>query len=177
MNPMQSLQPVFGAVVDDDTAVRLAAQRLRSTLRLNAVSSGLGGLLAAAAPGLLDRSLDTGQPGWVRSIGAGLIVFAAAVFITAGARLTRLLRFTPIIVAGDAVWVASSAATISAGWYSSLGAAVVGAVAVMVACFAALQAITWRRTRASRPMSARADGAPPVEVACGTAFDEGVARS
>jgi len=176
MNPMQSRQPVFGPVVDDGTAVRLAAQRLRNTLRLNAVTSGLGGLFAAAAPGPLDRWLDTGQPEWVRTIGAGLIVFAAAVFITAGARLSHLLRFTPIIVAGDAVWVASSTTTIGAGWYSGLGAAVVGAVAIMVACFAVRQAITWHRTRAYRPISARADETPPVEVACGIAFDEGVAR-
>lgn len=122
-----------------------AARALRTTLRLNAATSLLGGLAAMAAAGPVDRLLGTGEPGWVRLVGAGLVLFAGGVAATSGATVDRLARRTPVISAADATWVAASAATIAAGWYSAGGTAIVAAVAVAVAAFCARQLILVRR--------------------------------
>lgn len=162
---MSAAQPsLLGPVVDGNTELRLAAQRLRNTLRLNALTSGIGGFVAAAAPGVIDRWLDTGRPAWVRAVGIGLVVFAVTVFAVGGARMSRLLRWTPVIVAGDVAWVVASAGTIASDWYATGGDVLVGGVAVMVAAFAVRQATTSRRTRAGRPSQREVDEVPPVEV-------------
>lgn len=164
MNQTHPMRTASGPVVDGHTPVRLAAQRLRNTLRLNSVTSGLGGAFALAAPTVLDGWLDTGRAGWVRAVGAGLVLFAGTVFVVAGARMSRLLRWTPFIVAGDLAWVIASAATIAAGWYATAGDWVIGGVAAMVAVFAVRQAITWQRTRAAAGAGGCPDEFPPIEV-------------
>jgi hypothetical protein len=163
MNNTRPMLTASGPVVDHHTPVRLAAQRLRNTLRLNSVTSGLGGAFAVAAPTVLDGWLDTGRAGWVRAIGAGLVLFAGMVFVVAGTRMSRLLRWTPFIVAGDLAWVVASAATIAVGTYSTVGTVVIGGVAAMVAVFAVRQAITWRSTRATAATGCP-DESPPIEV-------------
>ncbi len=67
----------------------------------------------------------------------------------------------------DAVWVAATAVTVAAGWYSTAGVVVVGLVAVMVAAFGVAQLRAWQRLRTAvgtRPAS-MFDEVPPVEVA------------
>ncbi len=154
--------PGAGTVVDKSTPARAAAQRLRDTLRLNATTSMLGGLTAAVAAGPLDRVLGTGQVTAVRLVGAGLFVFAVDVLAVAGARISRLRRWAPVIVVGDALWVAGSIAAIVAGWFSATGAVVVSLVAVMVGAFAVRQWTSWRRF--ARVDVRAVDEAPPVEV-------------
>ncbi|MGD9702877.1 MAG: SRPBCC family protein [Ilumatobacteraceae bacterium] len=155
---------LIGPVVDGHTPTRLAAQRLRNTLRLNAATSLAGGALAAVAPSRVDGWLDTGHAGSVRVVGLGLAVFVVGVVITAGARMSRLLRWVPVVVVGDAVWVLASVVTIFAGWYAVAGDLIVGAVAVMVAAFAFAQCAGWLRTRSSIVDLVAVDEAPPVEV-------------
>jgi hypothetical protein len=127
------------------TSAAEAADALRTTLRLNATTSLLGGLAAIAAAGPIDRLLGTGEPGWVRVTGVGLLLFAGGVAATSGATVDRLARRTPLISAADATWVAASAGTIAAGWYSARGTAIVAAGAVGVAAFCAGQLVLVRR--------------------------------
>jgi hypothetical protein len=152
--------------VDQHTPARAALQRVRNTLRLNAFTSLLGGLAAAVPAGLTDRALGTHHSGWVRVVGLGLVLFAIDVATIAGARASRLLRWTPVIIAADIARVFASIATIVAGWYSTSGAIVVGALAVIVGSFAARQFVTHRRAkRATADVIAAIDESPPIEVA------------
>jgi hypothetical protein len=127
------------------TTTSAAEDALRTTLRLNAATSLLGGLAATAAAGPVDRLLGTREPGWVRVMGVGLLLFAGGVAATSGATVDRLARRTPFISAADATWVAASTATIAAGWYSVRGKAIVAAGAVGVAAFCARQLVLVRR--------------------------------
>lgn len=54
-----------GAVLDADTPGRLAAQRLRNTLRLNAGFSTVTGVVLAAVPERIAGVIGTGHPGWL----------------------------------------------------------------------------------------------------------------
>jgi hypothetical protein len=153
-------------LADLHTPPRRAAQRLRNTLRLNATTSLLGGVVAVAMPGPLDGVLGTGHSGWVRLVGAGLVVFAAELFLLAGARLGRLLRWTPAVIAADLAWVAGTATTIGIRWYRDEGVVVITAVAVMVGVFAVAQFAGWRGARVLRSSAVSdLDQAPPVEIA------------
>jgi hypothetical protein len=155
----------LGPVVDAQTPIRVAAQRLRNTLRLNALTSASSGLVAAIAGGPVDRLLGTDSPGLVRLIGIGLVGFALGVLAIAGARLSRVLRWSAAVIAADVVWVIASVATIAAGWYSTSGTIAVAAVATMVATFAIRQITTRRRTlRTGYAGSVDVDESPPVEV-------------
>lgn len=152
--------------VDEHTSARLAAQRLRNTLRANAATSFCGGFVATLAPGTLDRLLGTGETGWIRLVGIGLIGFALAVGTVGASRTSTMLRATPAITSADTGWSLASAITIAAGWFDTAGAVVVGAVAIVVAVFAARQMRHGRRTHRHSPASIDAfDETPAVEVA------------
>ena len=157
----------LGPVVDDLTPVRSAAQPLRNTLRINALTSTLGGLVCVLAGGWTSTTLGTGHAGLLRLVGLSLVVFAVGVAAVAGARVSKLSRWSPVVSTADAVWVAATVATVAAGWYSPLGVAVVGGVALMVGGFGVAQFRAWRHLRsvvATRLMSTF-DELPPVEVA------------
>lgn len=127
----------------------------------------VGGLVCLVAGGWTSTVLGTGQAGLVRLLGLGLVVFAFDVAAVAGARVSRLVRWAPVVSIADAVWVAATAVTVAAGWYSTAGVIVVVLVAAMVAGFGAAQLRTWqhhRSTVGSRPVS-MFDEVPPVEVA------------
>lgn len=117
---------------------------LRTVLRINALTSFGGGAAAAIAPGTVDRLLDTGQNLWVRLVGLGLVAFAAAVVFVSRAPTEELLAGARTISVADASWVVGSIVTIVAGWYSTVGAAVVGLVAVMVGAFGTAQFVLSR---------------------------------
>ncbi len=127
------------------TSTLLPADGLRSVLRANALTSAVGGLVAAAVPGTLDRLLGTGHPGWVRITGVGLVAFAGAVLAVARSRPERRRRDALAVSAADATWVVASFATIMAGWFSTGGAVAVALVAAMVATFGATQLVLARR--------------------------------
>ena len=156
-----------GPVVDELTSIRSSAQRLRNTLRLNAFTSAFGGLVCLLAGGWTSTMLGTSHAGFVRLVGLGLVGFAIGVAGVAGARVSRLVRWAPMVSAADAVWVAATAVTVAVGWYSSFGIVVVGLVAFMVAVFGVAQLQAWKRLRKTvgpRPTSTF-DEVPPVEVA------------
>jgi hypothetical protein len=155
-----------GPVVDELTPLRTAAQSLRNTLRLNAVTSMSGGLVSAIAGGWTAKLLGTEHTGLVRLVGVGLIVFAAHVAVVGGARFSRLLRWAPVVSVADGLWVAATAATIAAGLFSTSGALLMAAVGAMVSWFGLRQLRSWMRLRrAADATLAHHDEAPPIEVA------------
>lgn len=140
MNSVSALSPV----ADQRTPVRSSVHLLRNTLRLNALTSTVGGLVCLVAGGWTSSVLGTGHAGLVRLVGLGLVAFASAVAAVAGARVPLLVRWAPFVSIADAAWVAATAVTVAAGWYSTAGVIVVVLVAVMVAAFGAAQLRAWR---------------------------------
>lgn len=118
--------------------------RLRIVLRTNATTSGLGGLIAAVAPGPLDEVLGTGQEGWVRLVGVGLVAFAALVVVTSRLDREQLVKAVPGISLGDGSWVVGTIIAIALGWFSTSGVVVMGLVGVMVGVFGFEQALMVR---------------------------------
>ena len=163
---MTSTLQQLGAVVDTNTPIRSAAQRVRNTLRLNACTSVAGGLALVVAAGPMNDLIGSGSPTWVRIVGVGLIVFALDVGILSGTSIRRLGRFTPVVSAGDGIWVLASVGTTAAGWYSAAGNLIVGAVACMVAIFGVRQVVLVRRVRVECEgiPAAVLDEVPPTEV-------------
>jgi hypothetical protein len=164
--PQLVSQPPAGPVVDELTPLRTAAQSLRNTLRLNAATSMSGGLVSAIAGGWTAKLLGTEYTGLVRLVGVGLMVFAADVAMVGGARISRLIRWAPVVCVADGLWVAATAGTIAAGWFSTSGAVLMAAVGVMVSGFGLKQLRTWLRLRrAADATLLHHDEAPPIEVA------------
>lgn len=119
---------------------------LRTALKLDAVVTGANGLAYLAGIALLDSLLGP-SPMILLAIGAFLTVFAIDVWWV-GTRPTVSHRLVRGIVAVNAAWAIGSVLVALTG---SLGLTVVGTVwavlqALVVAGFAALQAIGLRRT-------------------------------
>ncbi len=116
---------------------------LRLALRLDAVVTGANGAAYLLAAPLLADLL--GLPaGWLRGIGAFLLLFGVAVGVVA----TRPARAAvETVVAANALWAAGSVAVVLAGLGSptSVGAVWLVLQAVVVAAFAVLQAAGLRR--------------------------------
>ncbi len=163
---MTSTFQQLGAVVDMNTPIRKGAQRLRNTLRLNACTSVVGGLALVGAAGPLNTLMDTGSPTWVRIVGAGLIGFALDVGILSGTSIRRLVRISPLVSAGDGIWVLASIGTMAAGWYSTTGSVIVVAVACLVGIFGVRQLVLVHRVTIERDAvpAAVLDEVPPTEV-------------
>lgn len=127
---------------------------LRIVLGANATTSGLGGLIAAVAPGPLDEVLGTGQEGWVRLVGIGLVAFAALVVVTSRLDREQLVRLVPGISLGDGSWVVGTVIAIGLGWFSTSGAVVMGLVGLMVGVFGVEQALLVRALSSTRTVAA-----------------------
>ena len=110
--------------------------QLRFVLAANGTTSGLAGLVALVDSGRVDEWLGTGHPGWVRVVGAGLVVFAFAVIALSRSNVQRVRRWVPAISVADGGWVAASFATLIAGWYSNRGTVIIAAIALVVGTFA-----------------------------------------
>ena len=123
--------------------------KLRFVLTANATTSGLAGVIALVAGERVDNWLDTAHSGWVRVIGAGLVAFAFAVIALSRSNVQRLGRWVPAVSLADGGWVAASIATITAGWYSNSGAAIIGIIATLVGTFALIQMRLLRNSSAS----------------------------
>jgi ribosome-associated toxin RatA of RatAB toxin-antitoxin module len=145
------------------TPTRRSAQRLRDTLRLNAATSLMGGLVAAAAPSSLDQLLDTGHEGWVRVVGIGLVAYALGLLTLAGSGVPRLIRWTPSIVGADIAWVVASTAAIVVGCFSRPGSALVLAIGLAVGGFAWHQQHMLSGLRAADDLSTITE-LPPFEI-------------
>jgi hypothetical protein len=121
-----------------------APSLLRLALRLDAVVTAANGAAYLLAAPLLDDLL--GLPaGWLRGIGAFLLVFGIGVW-TVAARPTPPAVGT--VVAANALWAAGSlvVAATGVGSPTTVGMVWIGLQAVVVAAFAALQIAGLRRS-------------------------------
>ena len=121
--------------------------RLRTVLRLNATTSGLGGLVALAAAPWVSETLGIDHVALTAVIGAGLIVFAAAVVWISTQSDDRLVTGAAAVSAADAGWVVATVAVLAFGWLTTAGVVVAVALGVVVADFALAQ--LWFRSAAT----------------------------
>ncbi|MGI9644947.1 MAG: hypothetical protein ACR2O6_06525 [Ilumatobacteraceae bacterium] len=127
-----------------------AERRLRRVLAANATTSIVAGAAMAIAAGSIDDLLGTGHAGWVRIVGIAVVLFGVDVAWLARRPRQDLVRFTPVVIAADAVWVVLSVATLLLGWFDGAGIAAVIAMAVAVDTYALLQFGAWRTLRTPR---------------------------
>ena len=131
-----------------DSSPRPPDALLRIVLRSNASTSGLGGIVAALAPGPVAEILGTDDhQGWVRLVGLGLVLFAVLVAATSRLDAGQMCRVVPAISVGDGSWVVGSGLAIALGWFSTDGAVVIAFVAVMVGAFGVAQALLVHQLR------------------------------
>ncbi|HEV8585086.1 MAG TPA: hypothetical protein VGT02_08960 [Methylomirabilota bacterium] len=119
---------------------------LRKSLQLDGVASGLTGalLLFGAAP--VSALIGLSSPALARAVGAGLLVFAAALLWHAGrARVSRAEALGTVAL--NAAWVLGSVVVIEYGALTLPGNVAVGAVALAVLGFAVLEVVGLRRLR------------------------------
>ena len=121
---------------------------LRRSLQLDGLASGLcGALLLVAAPTIAGHFgiAGTGIP---RAVGAGLLVFAAALLWNAArARVSRVEAF--FTVALNAAWVVGSLILVVDGPLTVIGNVAVAVIAAAVLGFAVLEVMGLRRRRAA----------------------------
>lgn len=130
----------------DASGTRSAERRLRATLRWNAATSVVAGLIALVAPGPVARLLGVdGQVAIVRAIGTGLLVFAAAVLVVAAADRPELRRGAVLVSSADATWVIGTAGLVALASFSGVGTAIMVAMALTVVVFLELQVTSVRR--------------------------------
>jgi hypothetical protein len=126
------------AAIPAETALRLA-------LRLDAAVTGANGVAYLALADVLDGPLGI-SAGVMRPIGAFLVAFAIAVYaVSATEGVNRAA--VRAVVAANAIWAADSLIVLAANWTTptTLGGVWIALQALVVAGFAALQAITLRR--------------------------------
>lgn len=152
-------------VVDDAFAIRLVAGSLRNTLRLNAMLSASTGLLALAAGPWLANTLGTDHVGIVRLLGAGLVLFAAALVVAGASKASTMYRWALGFSVADLAWTGASLLTIALGWFSAVGNAAVVLTAAVVCVLGVRQLVLWRRLRlAGRNGLGDINEQPPIEV-------------
>jgi len=121
---------------------------LRRSLQLDGIASALCGALLLVAAGPVSTLAGLPGPGLARAVGAGLLVYAAALLWNA-ARATVSRGEVQLAVVLNAGWVAGSAVLIVDGPLTLVGNLAVGAVAVAVLLFAVLEIVGLRRLRAA----------------------------
>lgn len=152
-------------VVDDAFAHRRVAGSLRNTLRLNALLSGATGLLALAAGSWLANTMGTGHVGIVRLVGVCLVLFAAALAVSAASSASTMHRWALGFSVADLAWTAASLLTIAFGWFSAGGNVAVAVTSAAVCALGVRQLVLWRRLRRDgRVGFGVIDEQPPVEV-------------
>lgn len=125
------------------------ATLLRRVLKGNAAFSALSGLLCLFVSKPIANLLGFSDPavmGYILALGIGLIFWAMLAFwVSTRPTLSRGAVFT--IIEGDLLWVAASIVLLMSGWlsFSTAGYWVVAIVADVVALFAILQYVGWRR--------------------------------
>jgi hypothetical protein len=119
---------------------------LRRSLQLDGIASALCGALLLLAAHPISPLLGVRGPGTARAVGAGLLVFAAALLWNA-ARTTVSRGEALVAVVLNAGWVAGSAVLIVDGPLTLVGSLAVAAVAIAVLLFAVLEIVGLRRLR------------------------------
>ncbi len=122
------------------------ASFLRRSLQIDGVASGVCGVLLLAGAGPLSSLMGLPGPHIARTVGALLVVYAAALLWN-GARATVSRGGALAAVVLNAAWVAGSAVVILAGPLTALGTLAVAAVAVAVLLFGILEAVGLARLR------------------------------
>jgi hypothetical protein len=111
---------------------------LRTTLVTNGISTALCGLVLLIAPGPLAPLLGVPRPGILAAVGAGLLLYAAGLFLTAAQLpISPAAAWTAIVM--DVGWVIGSVVLLEIGMLTPIGSGLVSLVAVVVLVFAALQ--------------------------------------
>lgn len=135
------------------SAHRTASSLLRRALQANGAFSALSGVVLIVAAEPLSAVLGLKMPAILIGIGAGLLVYAAALFRNAlGATINEAEALLAVIL--DAAWVAGSLVLILAGRLSVVGNWMVAIIADIVLLFAVLQFYALRRIRKGRAASA-----------------------
>ena len=137
-NTITALSPARLATLPREALVRLA-------LKLDAVVTGANGAAYLVLSGVLDEPL--GMPaGFLRGVGAFLLVFALGVWFVASRPSVRPAAVVAVIAA-NLVWVVESLALVAFDWFSPTtgGAVWVVLQAIVVAGFALLQLYAVRR--------------------------------
>lgn len=139
-------------MTDMTTSISRAGDRrafLRTVLKLDAFVTGANGVAYLVAAGLLGDLLGL-SPALLRGAGAFLIVFAAAVWLTA-TRPSTPRAAVYAIVAANTIWALDSVVAAIAGWGTPDAAGTVWIVlqAIVVAAFAELQLVGLRRAGGS----------------------------
>lgn len=118
---------------------------LKTTLYINAVSSGLLGLGMAVAPGPITGLLGNFPPVITLIVGLGLIPFAIAVGVVAR-KLPASRSHVSWIFYADAAWVIATPIALAAfaGYLTLLGKVALIGIGLVVAYFAVIE---WRGTR------------------------------
>jgi hypothetical protein len=120
---------------------------LRQSLRLDGIASGLTGALLLGGAGPVSALIGLSTPSVARVIGAGLVLYAAALLWNAGRpRVSRAETVAAVVL--NAGWVLGSIAVIELGTLTTLGNVAVAAVALAVLGFAVLEVVGLRRLQA-----------------------------
>jgi hypothetical protein len=121
---------------------------LRRSLRLDGIASGLCGALLLLAAGPISTLIGLPGPGLARAVGAGLLVFAAALLWNAArATVSRGEAIGAVVL--NIAWVLGSAVVIVDGPLTLVGNLAVAAVAAAVVLFTILEAVGLRRLGAA----------------------------
>jgi hypothetical protein len=126
--------------------MRDSTRFLRQSLRLDGIASGLTGAVLLFGAGPVSALIGLSTPGVARVVGAGLVLYAAALLWNAGrARVSRAETVAAVVL--NAGWVLGSIAVIELGGLSPLGNVAVAAVAAAVLGFAILEVVGLRRSQ------------------------------
>lgn len=129
---------------------------LRRSLRANALFSSVSGLALVAGSYSIGPRIGV-EPSWiVLIVGLGLLPFAYDLFSNATKTRIDLTR-VKVAIAGDITWVVASIAVIviDPTGLTTAGIVTIAVVAAVVAEFALLQWIGFRRARAAYAVHAR----------------------
>lgn len=124
---------------------------LRLALRLDAVASGLSGVLSCLFPVALAAWLGI-TPDRMVAVGAFMAAYGAAVgWLGLQSRIASMWVW--LVVAGNTVWVVASVALPVSGWIAptALDLGILLGQAAAVASFAGLQALGLRNSPAASP--------------------------
>jgi len=121
---------------------------LRRSLQLDGIASGLCGALLLVATPTIAAHFGIASAGIPRAVGAGLLVFAAALLWNA-ARASVSRAEALVTVALNAAWVVGSLILVVDGPLTVLGNVAVAAIAGAVLVFAVLEVLGLRRLRAA----------------------------
>ncbi len=128
-----------------------AESTLRKTLLINTELSAATGTAGLAFGGPVADMLGVDQVWLIRLLGAGLLAFAAAVFLVARSSRPTLARWSLEISLADIGWVLGTVAVIALGWLSTTGAIVMAIVGAAVGVLGTLQLTSRAKMVGSTP--------------------------